>query len=180
MSDSAWEKYIATQRRQEVAEIKGKQQLDAAEDEKSRRLQSAWKDKLAKEMMTFTTEEGKVFCPFTGIGADFNAFSMLFVASHIKRHADCASDKESFDVNNGLLLSANADALFDKYMITVNEDKELVFSFLLETDYVLRNKLLLNQPLFQLVLNDERMKNLEEHRKIFYQKEEERKKTAAR
>ena len=67
-----------------------------------------------------------------------------------------------------------------KYMITVNEDKELVFSFLLETDYVLRNKLLLNQPLFQLVLNDERMKNLEEHRKIFYQKEEERKKTAAR
>lgn len=180
VSDSAWEKYIATQRRQEVAEIKGKQQLDAAEDEKSRRLQSAWKDKLAKEMMTFTTEEGKVFCPFTGIGADFNAFSMLFVASHIKRHADCASDKESFDVNNGLLLSANADALFDKYMITVNEDKELVFSFLLETDYVLRNKLLLNQPLFQLVLNDERMKNLEEHRKIFYQKEEERKKTAAR
>ena len=51
VSDSAWEKYIATQRRQEVAEIKGKQQLDAAEDEKSRRLQSAWKDKDRKSVV---------------------------------------------------------------------------------------------------------------------------------
>lgn len=176
VADVAWEKYIVTQRRQEIADIKGKTPLDAAEDEKSRKLQSAWKDKLAKEMMTYTTDEGKVFCPFTGISADFTSFSMLFVASHIKRHSDCSSDKESFDVNNGLLLSANADALFDKYMITINEDKELVFSFLLENDYVLRNKLLLNQPVFQLVLNDERMRNLEEHRKIFFQKEEERKK----
>ena len=176
VADTAWEKYITTHRRQEIAEIKGKSGIDASEDEKSRKLQSAWKDKLAKEMMTYTTEEGKVFCPFTGISADFNAFSMLFVASHIKRHADCANDKESFDINNGLLLSANADVLFDKYMITISEDKELVFSFLLETDYVLRSKLLLNQPIFQMVLNDERMKNLEEHRKIFYKKEDERKK----
>lgn len=179
-ADTAWEKYILTHRRQEISEIKGSIPLDASGDEKSRKLQSAWKDKLAKEMMTYTTEEGKVFCPFTGISADFHSFSMLFVASHIKRHSDCKSDRESFDVNNGLLLSANADALFDKYMITINEDKELVFSFLLETDYVLRNKLLLNQPMFQLVLNDERMKNLEEHRKIFYQKEEERKKSVVR
>ncbi len=179
-TDTAWEKYIATHRRQEIAEIKGRQALEGSDEEKSRKLQGAWKDKLAKEMMTFTTEEGKVFCPFTGISADFNAFSMLFVASHIKRHADCDSDKESFDVNNGLLLSANADALFDKYMITINEEKELEFSFLLETDYVLRNKLLLNAPIFQLILNDERMKNIAEHRKIFYQKEEERKKTVGR
>jgi hypothetical protein len=176
-ADSAWEKYLTTQRRQEIAEIKGTTKLDAADDEKSRKLQSAWKEKLAKEMMTYTTEEGKVFCPFTGISADFHAFSMLFVASHIKRHCDCENDKESFDLNNGLLLSANADALFDKYMITINEDKELVFSFLLESDYVLRNKLLLNQPVFQLVLNDERMKKLEEHRRIFFEKEEERKKS---
>lgn len=180
VADTAWEKYIATQRRQEVAAIKGKVPLDAGEDEKSRRLQNAWKDKLAKEMMTYTTDEGKVFCPFTGISADFSAFSMLFVASHIKRHANCSCDKESFDVNNGLLLSANADALFDKYMITVNEDKELLFSFLLETDYMLRNKLLLNQPVFQLVLNEERMNNLEEHRKTFYQKEDERKRIVSR
>lgn len=177
VSDSAWEKYMTTQRRQEVSDIKGKEPLLAVETEKSRKLQSAWKDKLAKEMMTYTTEEGKVFCPLTGITADFHAFSMLFVASHIKRHSDCSSDKESFDVDNGLLLSANADALFDKYMITINEDKELVFSFLLENDYMLRNKLLLNQPVFQLVLNDNRMKNLQEHRRIFLLKEDERKKS---
>jgi len=177
VSDTAWEKYVTTQRKQEIASIKGKETLDASEDEKSRKLQSAWKDKLAKEMMTYTTEEGKVLCPITGISADFDAFSMLFVASHIKRHADCANDKESFDVNNGLLLSANADALFDKYMISVNEDKELMFSFLLETDYDLRNKLLLNQPIFKFVLNEERMKNLAEHRKVFLQKEADRKRS---
>ncbi|MEG2489133.1 HNH endonuclease signature motif containing protein [Anaerorhabdus sp.] len=180
VADTAWEKYIATHRRQEVAKIKGKEPLSAGEDEKSRRLQSAWKDKLAKEMMTYTTEEGKVFCPITNICADFSAFSMLFVASHIKRHVDCSNDKESFDVNNGLLLSANADALFDKYMITINEEKELVFSFLLEPDYKLRSELLLNSPIFKLVLNEARMKNLEEHRKIFYKKEEERKRTLSR
>lgn len=176
-TDTAWEKYIEMQRRQEIAGIKGKRALDADEDEKSRKLQSAWKEKLAKEMMSYTTEEGKVLCPFTGIRADFNAFSMLFVASHIKRHADCNNDKESFDVNNGLLLSANADALFDKYMITINEDKEFEFSFLLKTDYELQGKLLLHTPIIKLVFNDERMKNLAEHRKIFYQKEEERRKS---
>lgn len=178
-ADTAWEKYLVSHRRQEVAKIKGDISLDASENEKSRRLQSAWKDKLAKEMMTYTTDEGKVFCPFTNVSANFSAFSMLFVASHIKSHAECSCDKESFDINNGLLLSANADALFDKYMISVNEEKELIFSFLLEKDFILRNKLLLNQPIFQMVLNVERMKNLEQHRKKFYEKENERKKNAS-
>lgn len=176
IADKAWQQYVEIHRRQEVARIEGKQVLRAEVDQKSRKLQSMWKSKLAKEMMTYTTEEGRVFCPFTGVSADFSTFSMLFVASHIKRHADCYNDRESFDINNGLLLSANADALFDKYMITISNTKELIFSFLLETDYSLRNNLLLNQPIFQLVLNEDRMKNLEEHRAKFYKKEEERKK----
>ena len=180
VADKTWEQYVSVQRRQEIVGIKKKESFDASENEKSRKLQSVWKDKLAKEMMTYTTEEGKVFCPITNVCADFNSFSMLFVASHIKRHADCSSDKESFDINNGLLLSANVDALFDKYMIAINEDKELLFSFLLEPDYMLRSQLLLNMPVFKLILNDERMKNLEEHRKIFYNKEEERKKGNSR
>ncbi len=175
-TDTAWEKYIALNRRHEKMKILQNSPLSASEDEKSRRLQNAWKEKLALEMMTYTTEEGKVFCPFTKISADFDAFSMLFVASHIKRHCDCANDKESFNINNGLLLSANADALFDKYMITINEDKELIFSFLLEQDYLLRDNLSLKQSVFSPILNEERMKNIAEHRKIFYEKEEERKK----
>ncbi|MCR5625365.1 MAG: HNH endonuclease [Lachnospiraceae bacterium] len=176
VTDTAWEKYLNTQRLQEKARITGNTPLESSEDEKSRKLQRAWKEKLANEMMTYSTEEGKVSCPFTGICADFKSFSMLFVASHIKRHVDCVNDKESFDVNNGLLLSANADALFDKYMISVNEEKKLIFSFLLEPDYKLRNMLLLNQPIFDMILNDERMKYLEVHRKIFLEKEEERRK----
>lgn len=176
-SDTAWENYITSQRNQEISAIKGSAPLVASVDQKSRRLQSAWKEKLAKEMMSYTTEEGKVFCPITGISADFHSFSMLFVASHIKRHCDCKNDKESFDINNGLLLSANADALFDKYMISISETKQLMFSFLLENEKILCNQLLLNLPIFQYVLNEERMKNLEKHRNIFLQKEEERKKS---
>ncbi|MCF0231043.1 MAG: HNH endonuclease, partial [Enterococcus sp.] len=127
IADKTWEKFLQTQKTQELANIGKGKELDASEDEKTRRLQSAWKEKLAKEMMSYTTEEGSVFCPFTGIGADFRSCSMLFVASHIKRHADWESESESFDINNGLLLSANADALFDKYMISINEEKELIF-----------------------------------------------------
>lgn len=175
-TNSAWEKYLSTQRFQEESAIRSLSGPTPAEDEKTRNMQSAWKNMLAKEMMAYTTEEGKVFCPFTGVDADFNNFSMLFIASHIKRHEHCVNNKESYNINNGLLLSANADALFDKHMITIGENKELVFSFLLKTNYELRNKLLLNQPIFKMILNDERMKNIEEHRKIFYEKEEERKK----
>ena len=125
-------------------------------------------------MMNYTTHEGEVFCPFTQISADFESLSMLFIASHIKRFADCDA-LEAYDVNNGLLLCANADALFDKHMITVDENKQLVFSFLIEDNLQLRHKLLLNQPIFNLILNDKRMEYMKEHRRIFYLKEKERK-----
>lgn len=71
---------------------------------------------------------------------------------------------------------ANADALFDKHLITVNENKELVFSFLIQQDYMLQSRLLLNQPIFKSVLNEKRMMYLREHREKFLVKEEERKK----
>jgi hypothetical protein len=73
-------------------------------------------------------------------------------------------------------LVANADALFDKFLITVSEDKELIFSFLIEDDYILKSRLLLNQSIFKNVLNEKRMNYLKFHREKFYLKEEERKK----
>lgn len=175
-TNATWEKYITIQKNQEKGKLESKQQLPI-QDEKSRNQQAAWKIQLAKEMMNYTTHEGEVFCPFTSISADFNSVPMLFIASHIKRFSDSDSE-QAYDINNGLLLCANADALFDKHMITVGEDKKLIFSFLISNDFVLRQKLLLNQPIFEMILNEKRMEYMADHRKIFYEKEEERKKTA--
>lgn len=176
ISDKAWENYLSVQKNQELNGLQAQQSLDT-EDEMSRKLQSVWKDKLAKEMMNYSVIEGNVFCPITGISANYNAFSMLFIASHIKRHSDCETMEESFDINNGLLLAANADALFDKHMFTIGENKEIIFSFLLENNYELQNKLLLNQPIFNIILNEKRMEMLKYHREEFYKKEKERKRT---
>jgi len=40
-------------------------------------------------------------------------------ASHIKAWKDCTSTQERLDSNNGLLLCANHDALFDQYLISL-------------------------------------------------------------
>ncbi len=174
-TNKSWERYLLVKKQQEQRKISVQTGL-AVEEEKSRAQQSAWKELLAKEMMNYTTHEGEVFCPFTQISADFESVPMLFIASHIKRFADCDAI-EAYDINNGLLLCANADALFDKHMITVDENKQLVFSFLIANNSQLQHKLLLNQPIFNLILNEKRMEYMKEHRRIFYLKEEERKRS---
>lgn len=42
----------------------------------------------------------------------------LLIASHIKAYAACDSIKEKIDNNNGFLLCANHDKLFDRFLIT--------------------------------------------------------------
>ena len=140
------------------------------DEEVTRQQQSAWRKMLAKEMMGYTQIDGQVFCPFTYITADFNRLGSLFVASHIKGFKDPnTTNEEKYDINNGLILCANADALFDKHLITINENKELVFSFLLDNDTKLKAQLLLMQPIFQPILNDNRMKYIAYHRNQFEQ-----------
>ena len=121
-----------------------------------RRQQSAWRKKLAEEMMNYTINEYEVFCPLTYITVNYENVGTLFRASHIKRYADC-SDQEKFDLNNGILMCANADALFDKHLITISDNGEIIFSELIKTDRVLINKLLLTQPVFKDILNDGRL-----------------------
>lgn len=146
------------------------------EDEVTRQQQSAWRNMLAKEMMGYTQIDEQIFCPFTYITANFNKLGSLFIASHIKGFKDPNTlNEEKYDINNGLLLCANADALFDKHLITINENKELMFSFLLDNDVRLKQQLLLMQPIFQPILNEQRMKYIEYHRNIFKQLEIERK-----
>ena len=47
------------------------------------------------------------------------------IASHIKPWAKCDSLHERLDGENGLALSPNIDALFDKGFITFSDDGEL-------------------------------------------------------
>ena len=144
-------------------------------EEVTRQQQAAWRKMLANEMMGYTSVDSQIFCPFTYITVDFDKLGALFVASHIKGFSDeNTTDEEKYDINNGLLLCANADALFDKHLISVNENKELVFSFLLDGDMRLKNQLLLLQPIFQPILNEKRMAYLKYHFEMFQKLERER------
>lgn len=49
-------------------------------------------------------------------------------ASHAKPWADCTTDAERLDVFNGFLLSANLDALFDKFLISFSDAGDLLVS----------------------------------------------------
>lgn len=129
---------------------------------KSRSQQSSWRSLLAEEMLNYNTKDNHIFCPFTYLELDYNKAGTLMRASHIKPYNECTNE-EAFDINNGLLLSANADALFDKYLISVNESKELEYSFLLKNDHTLLRDLKLDNKIFDLVLNEKRMEYLKDH-----------------
>lgn len=49
-------------------------------------------------------------------------------ASHAKPWVDCITDAERLDVFNGFLLSANLDALFDKFLISFTDLGDLLVS----------------------------------------------------
>ena len=88
-------------------------------------------------------------------------------ASHIKPWADCMNDKERLDVYNGLLLSANLDALFDKGLITFDETGQMQISpQVSETDRTILG--ISGQPMKLRKFAPEHQKYLEYHRdKIF-------------
>lgn len=62
-------------------------------------------------------------CAVTGV-----ALPAVLRASHAKPWAECASDAERLDVFNGLLLNANLDALFDRFLISFDEHGVLVIA----------------------------------------------------
>lgn len=62
-------------------------------------------------------------CAVTGI-----AVREVLRASHAKPWAACESDAERLDVFNGFLLNANLDALFDRFLISFDEQGVLLIS----------------------------------------------------
>jgi len=67
-------------------------------------------------------------CAVTGL-----AIPELLKASHIKPWRDCESDAERLDVFNGLLLSPNLDAAFDRGFISFDDEGKILFSPLLQS-----------------------------------------------
>lgn len=168
-----WENYLIKNYNREIFEfIKENPTIDT--EEKTRKDQSRWRKQLAEEMMNFSKNANEIFCPLTKITTDFDKAGTLFRASHIKAFRDC-SVEEAYDINNGILMVANADALFDKHLITIDEDGTILFSYLIEQDYKLRSDLLLMQKVFSFILTPKRKSYLKIHREIFKQKEIERK-----
>ena len=61
-------------------------------------------------------------CPITGL-----SIPSLLISSHIKRWSE-SSNEERLDPENGILLSPNADALFDKHLISFSKEGSLLLS----------------------------------------------------
>ena len=62
-------------------------------------------------------------CAVTGV-----AIPAVLRASHAKPWAECATDAERLDVFNGFLLIANLDALFDRFLISFDEQGALAIA----------------------------------------------------
>ena len=67
-------------------------------------------------------------CAVTGVN-----LPEVLRASHAKPWADCTTDEERLNVFNGLLLTANLDALFDRGLISFHENGQIVYSDRLTT-----------------------------------------------
>jgi predicted restriction endonuclease len=99
-------------------------------------------------------------CAVTGI-----TVSEVLRASHAKPWADCVNDAERLDVFNGFLLSANLDALFDRFLITFNDDGTMHVSSKLTMDQ--RISLGLNSAFSLRWVAKEHKHYLQYHRTIF-------------
>lgn len=173
-SNATWEKFLNDSNKQELFNLLKKDELSYGEAEKTRKNQNKWRNLLADEMMSYTTTDDEIFCPLTYITANFSSVGTLFRASHIKAFNEC-SVEEAFDINNGILMISNADALFDKHLITISDDGEIIFSYLLKNEYKLIQELKLTERVFKAILNNKRKEYLKRHREVFEEKEIKRK-----
>lgn len=101
-------------------------------------------------------------CKICGLG-----IKEILVASHIKPWSE-SSPEEKLDPNNGFLLCANHDALFDKHLITFSHEGRIIISERLsECD----KKLLGLEDNIIIKVSDVNKFYLKSHRETFYKKE---------
>lgn len=92
------------------------------------------------------------------------------VASHIKPLATCINQQkmtEAYDKDNGLLLSPNLDAYFDKFDISFDDNGSIAIGNDVPEDIA---NIIKDYRLDTEILNEERKKYLEHHKKLFDEK----------
>lgn len=111
-----------------------------------------------RELLTAKYQNGCCICGMKN--------SRLLRASHIKAWGKSAP-QEKVDENNGLLLCANHDALFDKHLISFSDSGEIILSNHLDEE---DKELLGINSTTRISVNKEMIKYLEHHRKEFNEK----------
>jgi len=105
-------------------------------------------------------------CPVTGVSD-----TTFLIASHIKGWAACKNsptkNHDRLTENNGLLLSAHVDKLFDKGYITFSNEGKVLFSKLLPEGLLKAWGLELPLKTCALTLNEEQKKFMTWHRENF-------------
>lgn len=136
--------------------------------EESRVGQAKWRNQLAElEIASNCEDDDNIVCPISNIKVKYPNEAALLRASHIKAYAKCkTNDKinisEAYDVNNGLLLTANVDALFDRYLLSIDpRTGDIVFSKLISN--ILIEELKLNKRISEKYLSSDRIKYIQEH-----------------
>lgn len=100
-------------------------------------------------------------CPVTGC-----TLKKILISSHIVSWSE-SNDDERLDVENGILLSPNIDSLFDRHLISFEDDGHILISDSLDN----KNKLSLNiNEDIKIPVSDGMKKYLKRHRDKFYKK----------
>ena len=97
-------------------------------------------------------------CPLTGLDA-----LPILISSHIVPWSE-SDDDERLDVENGILLSPNLDALFDRHLISFDDYGELLISSKLSEKNI-ENLNLLSLP--KIEINERMLKYIRRHRNKF-------------
>ena len=90
----------------------------------------------------------------------------ILIASHIVPWSE-SNNEERLDVENGILLSPNVDALFDKHFISFQDDGSILISKKL--DNFNRDSLKIQKKI-KIPISDGMKKYLKRHREKFEQK----------
>ena len=140
-------------------------------NEESRKGQARWRDMLAELGMALKDDD-KLICPITDTIIHYEREGTLLRASHIKEYSKCKGEDgkinpdEAYDTNNGLLITADADALFDKHMITINPNNgKIIYSKNISTELI--KKLGFKESIDASYLTNERKIYLQFHYNTF-------------
>ena len=101
--------------------------LASGEKPKYRWYQRKWREVLIKLDEVAFHSKGYAFCAISGLKGKYEKLGRFFIASHIKPYSDCIAEADyqaAFDPHNGLILSANVDALFDQHLISIDVDND--------------------------------------------------------